>query len=58
MQQKGTSPVERQVSCKVSNQMYSEGSEQELRNRLNHMAWGIRAVRGGRNSSRRDLAAE
>lgn len=46
------------VSFRVSNQMNSEGSEQELRNKTNHMAWGMRAVKGGRNSSRRDLAAK
>lgn len=58
MQQKGTLSVERQASSKVSNEMNSEGSEQELRNEPNHIAWGMRAVKGGRNSSRRDLAAK
>lgn len=41
----------------VFNQMSTEGSEQEVRNKPNHMAWGMRAQKDGRNSSRRDLAA-
>lgn len=38
--------------------MNSEGREQELRNKPNHMAWGMRAVIRVRNSSRGDLAAK
>lgn len=42
----------------VFDRMNAEGNEQELRNKPNHMAWGMRAEKGGRSSSsRRDLAA-
>jgi len=56
--QQRTLSVKRQVAFNVSNQMNSEGSEEELRNKPSHIVWGMRAVKGGRNSSRRDLAAK
>lgn len=43
--------------CQVFNQMITEGGEQELRKQPSHVAWGMRAPKGGRNSSRRVLAA-